>query len=305
MGSVIVLPPFLSVCSYPSAVRVPLGAVSQSPAYAASFHTAFSQTPDTLEMCNRYEAKQLLHMRLLDVGALQRILLTAWAGADNAGGRTSGNLCRRFLDAACGGGICVLIHTVKIVEISVASIGCYPVIIVERHRRIRVSNDVRNIERIAAVGFTPECIFPNAVQRMLPVINGELRQQRTVIKGVSADDWRGAGDLGSREIGTVLEPVSEIGDRQTLHVVEPNLRDLAVVFCLRLVVFACKGAAVPAAGDRQPALVVQLPCDLAVLDRAAGNGIICRKCRDTERKEHAEGKQECCEFSCFHIKNRQ
>ena len=79
-------------------------------------------------------------MRLLDVGALQRILLTAWAGADNAGGRTGGNLCRRFLDAACGGGICVLIHTVKIVEISVASIGCYPVIIVERHRRIRVSN---------------------------------------------------------------------------------------------------------------------------------------------------------------------
>ena len=61
MGSVIVLPPFLSVCPYPSAVRVPLGAVSQSPAYAASFHTAFSQTPDTLEMCNRYEAKQLLH----------------------------------------------------------------------------------------------------------------------------------------------------------------------------------------------------------------------------------------------------
>ena len=43
-------------------------------------------------------------MRLLDVGALQGILLTAWAGADNAGGRTSGNLCRRFLDAACGGG---------------------------------------------------------------------------------------------------------------------------------------------------------------------------------------------------------
>ena len=78
-------------------------------------------------------------MRLLDVGALQRILLTAWAGADNAGGRTGGNLCRRFLDAACGGGICVLIHTVKIVEISVASIGCCPVIIVERHRRIRVS----------------------------------------------------------------------------------------------------------------------------------------------------------------------
>ena len=37
-------------------------------------------------------------MRLLDVGALQRILLTAWAGADNAGGRTGGNLCRRFLD---------------------------------------------------------------------------------------------------------------------------------------------------------------------------------------------------------------
>ena len=28
-------------------------------------------------------------MRLLDVGALQRILLTAWAGADNAGGRTN------------------------------------------------------------------------------------------------------------------------------------------------------------------------------------------------------------------------
>ena len=66
-------------------------------------------------------------MRLLDVGALQRILLTAWAGADNAGGRAGGNLCRRFLDAACGGGICVLIHTVKIVEISVASIGCCPV----------------------------------------------------------------------------------------------------------------------------------------------------------------------------------
>ena len=44
-----------------------------------------------------------------NVGALQRILLAAWAGADNAGGRTGGNLRRRFLDAACGGGICVLI----------------------------------------------------------------------------------------------------------------------------------------------------------------------------------------------------
>ena len=30
-------------------------------------------------------------MRLLDVGALQGILLAAWAGADNAGGRTGGN----------------------------------------------------------------------------------------------------------------------------------------------------------------------------------------------------------------------
>ena len=168
-------------------------------------------------------------MRRGNVGPLQRILLTAWAGADNAGGRTSGNLCRRFLDAACGGGICVLIHTVKIVEISVASIGCRPVIIVERHRRIRVSNDVRNIERIAVVGFTPECIFSDVVQRMLPVINGELRQQRAVIKGVSANDRRGAGDLGSCEVGAVLEPVSKIGDRQTLHAVEPNLRDLAAV----------------------------------------------------------------------------
>ena len=79
-------------------------------------------------------------MRLLDVSALQGILIAARTSTDNAGGRTGGNLCRRFLDAACGGGICVLIHTVKIVEISVASIGCYPVIIVERHRRIRVSN---------------------------------------------------------------------------------------------------------------------------------------------------------------------
>ena len=134
-------------------------------------------------------------MRRGNVGALQRILLAAWAGADNAGGRTGGNLCRRFLDAACGGGICVLIHTVKIVEISVASIGCCPVIIVERHRRIRVSNDVRNIERIAVVGFTPECTFSDAVQRMLSVINGQLRQQWAVIKGVPADDGRGAGDL--------------------------------------------------------------------------------------------------------------
>ena len=148
-------------------------------------------------------------VRCGNVGALQRILFAAWAGADNAGGRTSGNLCRRFLDAACGGGICVLIHTVKIVEISVASIGCRPVIIVERHRRIRVSNDVRNIERIAVVGFAPERIFSNAVQRMLSVINRQFRQQRAVIKGVPADDRRGAGDLGSREIGTVLEPVSE------------------------------------------------------------------------------------------------
>ena len=79
-------------------------------------------------------------------------------------------MCRRFLDAACGGGICVPIHTVKIVEISVASIGCRPVIIVERHRRIRVANDVRNIECIAVVGFAPERIFSNAVQRMLNVI---------------------------------------------------------------------------------------------------------------------------------------
>ena len=78
----------------------------------------------------------------------------------------------------------------------------------ERHGRFGVADQISNIKGIARIVFPPECIFTNAVQRMLPVINGELRQQRAVIKGVPADDWRGAGDLGSREIGTVLRILS-------------------------------------------------------------------------------------------------
>lgn len=197
-------------------------------------------------------------MRRGNVGALQRILLTAWAGADNAGGRTGGNLRRRFLDAACGGGICVLIHTVKIVEISVASIGCRPVIIVERYRRIRVANDVADIERVAGIGFAPEGIFSDAVQNRFAVVHGQRRELRAVVKSVLVNDRR-KGQLCGGQICAALEPVCQIRNAQGFHILEPDLGDLLPHSRPRLIVCACKHRRFAAAGDGQPTLGVQRP----------------------------------------------
>lgn len=150
-------------------------------------------------------------MRLPDVSALQGILIAARTSTDNAGGGIRCGSRGRFLDGGVGyyrrGAIRVFVRAINVIKITIATIGTVPVIIVERHRRIRVANDVRNIERIAVVGFAPECIFSDVVQRMLSVINRQLCQQRAVIERMAADDRRGAGNLGSREIGTVLEPV--------------------------------------------------------------------------------------------------
>ena len=49
-------------------------------------------------------------MRLLDVSALQGILLTAWAGADNAGGRAGSSPCRRFHNTGISNSGCSTVH---------------------------------------------------------------------------------------------------------------------------------------------------------------------------------------------------
>ena len=105
-------------------------------------------------------------MRRGNVGALQRILLAAWAGADNAGGRARHSLRGRFHNTGIGSSGCstvgIRIHTVQIIKIPVAAVGSRPIIGVERHRCFRVANDVGDIERIAAVGFPPESVLTNA-----------------------------------------------------------------------------------------------------------------------------------------------
>ena len=105
-----------------------------------------------------------------DVCALERILPTRRAVADNRASRGDGN-ARRTHDAnGCGG---IGIYAVQIVEVFVVPIGAGPIIIVERHRRFGIPDDIADIECIAAVRFPPEGFFADGFQNVLSVIDRE------------------------------------------------------------------------------------------------------------------------------------
>ena len=152
-------------------------------------------------------------VRLRNVCSLQRVLFAGWAGADNTSGCTGCHLRGRFLSSGfcfrwrCT--ICVGVHAVQIVEISVAAIGCHPIIGVERHGRFRVADDVGDIEGIAAVVFPLECVLTNAFQNGLAVIHRDRTQLGAAIKCVSANDRR-KGQLGGGQACAALEPVRKV-----------------------------------------------------------------------------------------------
>ena len=91
-------------------------------------------------------------MRLLDVSALQGILLTAWAGADNAGGSIRCGSRGCFLDGRVGhywrSAIRIFVHTINIIKVTLAAVGTVPVIIMERYGCLRISDDVADIKGI-------------------------------------------------------------------------------------------------------------------------------------------------------------
>ena len=100
----------------------------------------------------------------LDVCALEGVLAAAWTIADNRAGRSDGNARRTHGTTGCGS---IGIHAVQIVEVSVVPIGAGPIIIVERHRRFGIPDDIADIECIAAVVFLPEGFFADGFQNVL------------------------------------------------------------------------------------------------------------------------------------------
>ena len=206
-----------------------------------------------------------------NVCALERILSARRAVADDRAGGLNRNT-RCFFDAAgrSRASICILVHTIEVIKIAFAAVGCSPIVSVERHRRFGVADQVADIECIAAVRFPPERIFANALQDVLSVIDRERRQLRAVVKGVFANCRRGAGDLSRGQIDAVLKPVREIGNSEVFHVIKPDLRDLIPDSRPRLVVLAGERITIAGAGDHQPVVFVQLPLDLAAGDRAGG-----------------------------------
>lgn len=115
----------------------------------------------------------------LDVCALEGVLAAAWTIADNRAGRSDGNARRTHGTTGCGS---IGIHAVQIVEVSVVPIGAGPIIIVERHRRFGIPDDIADIERIAGIRFPPESVLTDALQDVLSVIDRERRQLRAVVK---------------------------------------------------------------------------------------------------------------------------
>ena len=212
-------------------------------------------------------------MRRGNVGALQGILFAAWAGADNAGGRTRHSLRGRFHNTGISNSGCstvgVGVHAVQIVKIPVAAIGSRPIIGVERHRCLWVANDVGDIERVAGIGFAPERILADAVQNRFAVVHGQRGELRAVVKGVLANGRR-ERQLGGSQVDAALEPVCQIWDGQRFHVLKPDLGDLIADSRPRLIVCAGKDRRFAAAGDGQPTLGVQRPFDAAARNRAAG-----------------------------------
>ena len=196
-------------------------------------------------------------MRRGNVGALQRILLAAWAGADNAGGRARHSLRGRFHNTGIGSSGCstvgIRIHTVQIIKIPVAAVGSRPIIGVERHGRFRVADDVGDIEGIARIRFPPERIFTDAFQNRFAIVHGDRVQIVAAIKGVVAND-RGEGQLGGGQACAALEPARQIWDGQRFHVLKPDLGDLLPDGRPRLIVRTGKDRRFAAAGDGKPAL---------------------------------------------------
>ena len=78
--------------------------------------------------------------------------------------------------------------------------------------------------------------------------------------------------LGRGQVDAALEPVRQIWDGQRFHVLKPDLGDLIADSRPRLIVCALERRRFAAAGDGQPAFVIKLPADAAVLDRARGGG---------------------------------
>ena len=77
--------------------------------------------------------------------------------------------------------------------------------------------------------------------------------------------------LGCGQVDAALEPIRQIWDGQRFHVLEPDLGDLIADRRPRLIVCALEYRRFAGAGDRQPALAVQLPFDFAAGDRAGGS----------------------------------
>ena len=260
-------------------------------------------------------------MRRGNVGALQGILFAAWAGADNAGGRTRHSLRGRFHNTGISNSGCstvgVGVHAVQIVKISVAAVGSRPIIGVERHRCFRVANDVGDIERVAGIRFAPERILADAVQNRFAVVHGQRGELRAVVKGVLANGRR-EGQLCGGQIDTALEPVRQIWDGQRFHVLKPDLGDLVADSRPRLIVSALEHRRFAAAGDGQPTVGIQRPLDTAAWNRAGRFGLArsglhgdffiwgafidcvfirfrC-KCSNGQGKHHAKGQHKCGEF---------
>ena len=141
----------------------------------------------------------------------------------------------------------------------------------ERHRRFGIPDDITDIECIAAVVFPPEGFFADGFQNTLAVIDRERGQLRAVVKGVSANRRRGAGDLGSCKRCAVFKPVRKIGNFEIFHIVKPDLRDLIPHSRPRLIVLAGKRRTIAGAGDHQPVVLIQFPLDFAARDRAGGS----------------------------------
>ena len=204
----------------------------------------------------------------LDVCALEGVLAAAWTIADNRAGRSDGNARRTHGTTGCGS---IGIHAVQIVEVSVVPIGAGPIIIVERHRRFGIPDDIADIERIAGIRFPPESVLTDALQDVLSVIDRERRQLRAVVKGVLANDRRGAGDLSRGQADAVFKPVRKISDMQCVHIIKPDLRDLVTISRPRLVGLAGERLTVAGAGDRQPVVLIQFPLDLTAGNCAGGD----------------------------------
>ena len=82
-------------------------------------------------------------MRLLNISALQGILIAARTSTDNAGGSIRCGSQGCFLDGRVGhywrSAIRIFVHTINIIKVTLAAVGTVPVIIMERYGCLRIS----------------------------------------------------------------------------------------------------------------------------------------------------------------------